>query len=37
MGVFLDVGYREEHGSSETRLRDVLEHMEDYEGAEGRG
>jgi len=37
MGVFLDVGYREEHDPSESRLSDVLEHMEDHEGAEGFG
>ena len=37
MAVFLTLGYREEHNPSPARLRYVLAHMEEFEGAEGFG
>src|SRR4051794_33053046 len=37
MAVFLTLGYEEERDPSRSRLRDVLDSMEEFEGVEGFG
>lgn len=37
MGVFLTLGFQEEHNPTPARLREVLDRLEQFEGSEGFG